>query len=170
MLIPRNTLLGTRADGQLLRSFWANYVKARLLGADDEPLGGADRIFEESILFEMRRRFQTEVLLIPVFFTERLSNRILAGCITLQNGTHTIGINARFKVDPEIMAHSLVEEFVHVQQIFSGTDFEAQRRSFTYDERPYEREAKAISTEILGYQPSPYEAYLLREEPSDILG
>jgi len=127
-------------------------------------------IFEEPILAQISRRFQEDVLLTPVFFTERLSNRILAGCITLQNGMHTIGINARFKVDPEIMAHSLVEEFVHVQQIFSGTDFEAQRRSFAYDERPYEQEAKAISTEILGYEPPPYKAYLLRGEPQDILG
>jgi hypothetical protein len=118
----------------------------------------------------MRQRFQSEVLMTPVFFTERLSNRILAVCIRLQSGANTIGINARFKVDPEVMAHTLVEEFAHVQQIADGLDVEAQQRHFAYHERPYEREAKAISTEILGYEPDLYEALLIRDEPHDILG
>ena len=67
------------------------------------------------------------------------------------------------------MAHTLVEEFVHVQQIRDGVDFEALRLRFAYHERPYEQEAKRIATDVLGYEPDAYEVYLLREEPDDLL-
>lgn len=105
----------------------------------------------------------------PVFFTEKLSNRVLAGCLRLQNGSHIIAINARFKADPEVLAHTLMEEFAHVQQIIEGIDFATQRRQLAYHERPYEQEAKRIAVEILGYEPDEYDAYLLREEPSGSL-
>jgi Zn-dependent peptidase ImmA (M78 family) len=152
-----------------LRSFWARYVQARLLGADDIPFGAAPEIFEEPILGRMRQRFQEEALQTPVFFTERLSNRILAVCIRLQSGTNIIGINARLRVDPELMAHALIEEFAHAQQLVDGVDIEVQQHQFEYHERSYEREAKAIATEILGYEPEPYEALLIRDEGEDIL-
>lgn len=168
-LKPRKILLGTQADGQLLRSFWALYVQTRLLGADDVPFGTATEVFEQPTLATMRRHFEETALSTPVFFTERLSNRILAVCIRLQSGATTIGINARFQVDPEVMAHTLVEEFAHAQQLADGIDVEQQKRLFAYHERSYERDAKVLATEIIGYEPEPFEAVLIRDEPPDIL-
>ena len=74
----------------------------------------------------------------------------------------------RFKVDPDVLLHALVEEYVHSQQVFDKVDFEQQRAQFAYAERPYELEAKRIATEILGYDPDSYETYLVREEHSDV--
>ena len=54
-----------------------------------------------------------------------------------------IAINARFKADPEMLTHTIVEEYAHAQQVLDGVDFEAQRRRFpNYADRPYEIEAK----------------------------
>lgn len=78
-------------------------------------------------------------------------------------------INARCKADPEVLAHTLVEEFVHAQQRLNGVDFEAQRRQYAYRERPYEQEAKRIATETLGYEPDEFDTHLVREEPTGVL-
>jgi hypothetical protein len=165
MLSPRTTLPGTRADGQLLRTFWMRYVSAYLRTGDDEPFGDASQIFTEPILTAMRNRLSMEVLTTSVFFTERLSNRILAARLHVRNSFFAIAINARFIIDPEVLAHALVEEFAHVQQTLDGIDFVTQREQFAYHERPYEQEAKQIATEILGYEPDAYDARLLRDEP-----
>jgi hypothetical protein len=167
-LKPRNILFGTRAEGQLLRMFWARYLQARHLTSDEKPFGSADAIFEEPVLTTMRQQLSGEALSTPVLFTEKLSNRVLAGCLIRPGDTCLIAINSRFRIDPEIMAHTLVEEFAHVQQRLDGMDFEIQRRQFSYQERPCEQEAKRIATQILGYEPEEYETNLLRDEPDDV--
>ena len=78
-------------------------------------------------------------------------------------------VNTRFRVDPDVMAHTLIEEFVHAQQTLDKVDFAAQRSQFAYNERPYEIEAKRIAAEILGYDPAEYETYLRRDEPNGAL-
>jgi hypothetical protein len=123
------------------------------------------------MLAKLRVPLSELALSTPVFFTERLSNRVLACCISLRSGSDVIAIKARFKADPEVIAHTLVEEFAHVQQIIDGVDFETQRHQFAYHERPYEREAKRIATDMLGYDPGDeYDVVLLREELDDVIG
>jgi hypothetical protein len=141
-----------------------------LAAGDEGIIGSASDVFEIGIIAKLRISLSETALATPVFFTDRLSNRILACCISLRNGTHIIGINSRFKTDPEIIAHALVEEFVHVQQILDGVDFETQRKEHVYAERPYEQQAKQIAAEILGYDPTDaYDTILIREVPSGIL-
>jgi hypothetical protein len=72
------------------------------------------------------------------------------------------------KVDPEYLAHTLVEELKHVQQIADGVDF-ASERHLPYDVRRYELEARRFATEALGYEPFTDEAVKRRPEPSDPL-
>lgn len=153
-----------------MRTFWAEYVSIYLRGGNEEVIGDARSVFTDDILDRLQTALSPESLTVPVMFTEQLSNHILATCICFRDKTQIIAINARFKVDPEILAHTLVEEFAHVQQMLDGVDFETQRRQFTYQERPYEQEAKRIATEILGYEPDVYENYLLRDEPEDAIG
>ena len=139
-------------------------IRACLLSGEEQPFGDAGTIFTEPILADMRKRFHSEVLTTQVYFTEKLSNRVLAACLVLGESC-IIAINARFKADPETLAHTLLEEFTHVHQVYEGVDFEAQRSAFAYTDRPYEVEAKRIATEILGYEPGDYDVYLIREEP-----
>jgi hypothetical protein len=153
----------------LLRTFWAEYVSAYLRGGNEEVIGDARSVFTNGVLRSLQYVLSPEALSVPVLFTEQLSNRLFALCIGLRDRTQIIAINARFKVDPEVMAHTMAEEFVHAQQRIEGVDFEAQRRQFAYHERPYEQEAKQVATEILGYEPAEYENYLLREEPADLI-
>jgi hypothetical protein len=88
----------------------------------------------------------------------------------VNDGSRIIAVNVRFKVDPELLAHALVEEFAHAQQVLDGVDFEAQRRQFPdYATRPYEQEAKRVASEILGYTPEGYAVQLLRDEPAGVL-
>ncbi len=105
----------------------------------------------------------------PVLFSERLSNRLLATSLGFRDGSQLIAINSRFKVDPELMAHTLVEEFVHSQQRLDGVDFVTQQQQFSYAERPYEVEAKRIATDVLNYEPGDYEIYLVREQPAELI-
>ena len=168
-MIPRATLKGTRAAGQLSSEFWGKYVRAYWLGGDDKPIGGARAVFTESACAILQSRLGFEALMTPVLFSENLSNRVLASNISLQNGSQCIVINSRFKVDPEILAHTILEEFVHAWQRIEKVDFAAQRSQFAYDDRPYEIEAKRIATEILGYEPDAYENFIRREEPDGVL-
>jgi hypothetical protein len=143
-------------------------IQQRLRSADEQPFGDAGSIFTESMLTILQQHFRSEVLQTKAFFTERLSNRVLAACL-VRGGSCIIAINTRFKVDPEILAHTLLEEFAHVEQVFAGVDFETQRRMLAYQNRPYEQEAKRIATAILGYDPDDYDVYLIREEPIGFL-
>jgi hypothetical protein len=135
------------------------------------PFGNAEQVFEEALLTKARATISAQALLAPVYFTELLSNRVLAACLTFRDSSHAIAINARFKVDPELMAHMIVEEFAHAQQIIDGVDFETQRQQYAYADRPYELGAKQIATDILGYDPGvEYDVSLVREEPEDVIG
>ena len=59
----------------------------------------------------MQARLGLEALQAAVEFSEHLSNRLLAANIGTEDGSQRVVVNARFKIDPEILAHSLVEEF-----------------------------------------------------------
>lgn len=144
-------------------------LNARLLGADETVFGDARAIFTSSLLARLTTHCSKEALSIPLVFSERLSNRSLAVCIGFRDGAQLVAVNARFMADPELIAHTLVEEYVHAQQRLDGVDMEEQRARYAYADRPYELQAKQIATEILGYAPFGYTAILLREEPPDII-
>lgn len=144
-------------------------MRAQLLDGDDTPFGDATAVFTTEFIAELRPRLGTVALATPVFFTDRLSNRVLAGCLQLRDGSCAIALNARFVADPEVIAHTLAEEFIHAQQIQDGVDFEAQRREFAYEDRPYEREAKQLATALLGYEPEDSHVLLLRDAPEGLL-
>ena len=167
---PRNTLEATRAAGQLQRGFFKEYLSARTLDGADRQVENASAIFEDQTLHLLERRLSIRALATPLVFTDYLSNRVLAIHAHMQDGTQTIAVNVRFKIDPEMLAHALVEEYAHAQQVLDGIDFATQKQQFPdYTARPYEQEAKQIATEILGYTPENYTAYLLRDEPPDNL-
>ena len=169
MLIPRSTLRGTRAEGQFVKTFWGAYVEAYVRGGDGESIGDARAVFSEAICAALQARLSAETLKVFVLFSEQLINRLLAGSVSLQDGSQCVVINSRFKVDPEILAHTIVEEFVHAWQRIEKVGFAAQSIEFAYADRPYEIEAKRIATEILGYAPDEYEPYIRREEPDGVL-
>jgi hypothetical protein len=102
-------------------------------------------------------------------FAERLSNRLLAACIRLRSGARLIAINARFSVDPEVLTHTLIEKYIHAQQMENGVDFVGQRHRYSYAERPYEIQAKALGDELLGFAPDAFDTLLLRDEPATLL-
>ena len=131
-LKPRDTPLGTRVEGQLRRSFWAEYVRAYLLGGDEQDIGDSKAVFTEMMLQRLKETLSAEALTTPVLFTEKLSNSTLAGCIGFRDRSQVIAINARCKADPELLAHTRVEEFVHAQQRLEGVDFENERRRLAY--------------------------------------
>ena len=167
---PRNTLEATRAAGQLQKNFFKEYLFARTLDGADREIENAFEIFEGQALETLRHRLSAPALETPMVFTDRLSNRVLAIHVLMNDGTRIIAVNVRFRVDPELLAHALVEEFAHAQQILDGVDFEVQRRQFPdYAARPYEQEAKRVGSEILGYTSEGYAVLLLRDEPSGIL-
>jgi len=167
---PRNTLTRTRADRQLLPSFWTEYISARTRGATEEVIGDAKAIFTAPVLQELQRHLSMEALATPFLFTEQLRNRVVAVSIGYRDNTQIVAVNARFKFDPEVMAHTLIEEYAHAQQRINGTDFDAQRRLYQYDDRPYELEAKRLATTVLGYEAPDYDARLIRDEHEDALG
>lgn len=166
---PRSHPRGTRAEGQFAQDFWKLYVNAYLLGDDEEAIGNARAVFSEAVCTILEEHFDAETLNVPVFFSERLSNHTLASNISFRDGSQCIVVNSRFKAEPEIIAHTLVEEFAHTWQRRTGVDFEAQRSQFAYQERPYEIEAKRIATEVVGYEPEQYEIYIQREESDGVL-
>lgn len=164
---PRDTPTGTRADRQLKRRFWGGYVRAYLTGGTEEIVGDATDVFGDAVLLRLQQVISAEALATPVVFTERLSNDVLAGCIGFRDNTQVIVINARFKADPEVIVHTIAEEFVHAQQRLDGVDFELQQTQFAYHERPYEIDAKRIATDIIGYEPRASQTILKREPPRD---
>ncbi len=168
-MIPRSTPRQTRVEGQFAQNFWKTYVNAYIFGGDEEPIGDARSVFSEPICASLQAQLGPEILTTLVLFSEQLSNRLLASNIGFEDGSQCVVINSRFRVDPEILAHTIVEEYVHAWQRLNNVDFATQRSQFAYDERPYEREAKRIATEILGYEPGAYETYLRREEPDGVL-
>lgn len=140
-----------------------------LIGGTEEIVGNAAAVFTEAILVKLRMLLRREALDVPVLFTERLSNSVLAVCLGFRDNSQLIAVNARCKADPELIAHTMIEEFVHAQQRLDKVNFEEQRRLFAYHERPYEQEAKRIATATLGYEPTAYDVDLQREEPTGIL-
>lgn len=168
-LQTRNTLRGTHAEHLLLPDFYRIYLHARLLDGEDKLLSNAHAVFCVEGLRRLRSYFNEAALNTPVVLTERLSNRVLAVHLAENPSTRIIAVNTRFRIDPDVLAHLLLEEFAHSQQMLDGTDFEAQRHQFAYDERPYEQEAKRIATEILGYNPADFIHYLVRDEPDGVL-
>jgi hypothetical protein len=140
-----------------------------VLGSDEEFLGDATVIFEEKMLARLRVTLSEQALKTPLFFTDRLSDRSLAVFLTTASGVHAIAFNVRFKIDPEWLAHALVEEYVHAQQTIDGLDAKSQREQFSYTERPYEQEAKRVATELLGYEPENREPIILRQQPEGAL-
>ena len=127
-------------------------------------------VFEDGTLANLAQHLSAEALATTVMFTDRLSNRVLAVHLTLRDGSSLIAVNARFKIDPELMAHTLVEEYVHAQQILNGVDFASQRQQFPdYEARPYERDAKALASDLLGYTPAGFQTVLIRDEPALVL-
>jgi hypothetical protein len=149
--------------------FWAEYVNNYLRGGNEIVIGDASAVFAEGVHSKLSDALSMAALATPVLFTERLSNRLLATCLGFRDGAQLIAINARFKVDPELMAHALVEEFVHAQQRLDGIDFVAQQQQYSYAERPFEQEAKRFATNLLGYDPDAYDVLLLREQPEIVI-
>ena len=144
-------------------------MRSYLTGGKEESIGYATAVFTIDMLAGLRLLLTPQALATPVVFTERFTDVVFAACLGLQSGEQLIAVNARFKADREMVAHTLVEEFAHAQQRLDGVDFEAQRRQFAYRDRPYEQEAKRIATQTLGYEPGDYEIYRLRLEPWGIL-
>ena len=126
-------------------------------------------VFTAPLIASLKLYCSDQALSIPILFTERLSNRALAVCIGYRDGSQVIAVNSRFMADPELIAHTLVEEYVHAQQRLDGIDFEEQRAHYSYSDRPYEQQAKQVATDILGYAPYDNKTILLREEPPDII-
>ena len=167
-LPPRNTLHQTRAEFLLRRDFYRVYLQARFAAGKDQELPDAASVFTKEGIQQLREHITEEALRAPVVFTERLSNRVLAVHLVQNVVERFIVLNMRFKVDPDVLVHALIEEYVHSQQVLDGIDFAQHKAQFAYAERPYELEAKRIATAILGYDPDNYETYLVREEYSDI--
>lgn len=161
----RDTLEATRAFGQMRKSFFNECLKARFLNGPDKTVGTAYEVFEGEALQRLVEHINIPALHTPVVLTDNLSNRLLAGHISFQDGFHMIAVNVRFKVDAEILLHTLAEEFAHAQQVTDGVDFAAQRQQHPYAQRPYEIQVRQIATVILGYVPGNYEAILWRAEP-----
>jgi hypothetical protein len=153
----------------LLREFFRLYLRARLLGPPDVEVGNAFDVFSASGIEALQQTISDQALHTPVVLTERLSNRVFAIHIVMGADESVIALNTRFRVDPDYLVHALLEEFAHAQQFLDRVDFEAQRIAYPYSERPYEQKAKHIATDILGYDPSEFDVYLVREEPAGIL-
>ena len=167
---PRDILDGTRAVGQLLPSFWLEYISARVRGGTEEVVGDARTVFTVPLLLQLEDSISPEALAVPFLFTEQLPNRVIAANIGYRDGTQIVAVNSRFRFDPEVITHTMVEEYVHAQQRIDGTDFHVQKLYYSYHERPYEREAKDLATKILGYDSPDYGAMLIRDEHENPLG
>jgi hypothetical protein len=132
-------------------------------------LGGGSAVFEPGFLEALRTRVGVAALDTPVFLTDRLSDRVLAAWLGFRDESSAIAVNARLLADPEVLVHTLVEEFVHAWQVQQEVDLAAQRAAFAYAERPYEVEAKALATELVGYSPEPCGVLRARREPAGLL-
>ncbi len=168
-LPPRNSLDGTRAERLLRRDFYGKYLQARYVVGEDQVLPDAAAVFTQEGIQRLLQHLTGEALQAPVVLTERLSNRVLAAHIVQNFVERFVVVNMRFKVDLDVLAHALIEEYVHSQQVLDNVDFDLQKQQFAYQDRPYEVEAKRIASEILGYNPDIYDTYQMREEPAQIL-
>jgi hypothetical protein len=156
---------GTRAAEHLYPGFWRRYLRATTIGGDGEPFGDASVIFSPNSLALFSQSLRPGAFSTPVLFTELLSNRTLAGYIIIPDAQDVIAINARLRVDPELLTHALLEEFVHAHQIIEGLDYAKQQVDFPYEDRPYELEAKALATSLLGWEPDERTLSQLRPVP-----
>lgn len=168
-LPPRNILNRTQAEFLLRRDFYGIYLQSRYFAGEDKEIPDAEGVFTPEGIQKLLKYLSSEALKTPVVLTERLSNRVLAVHLVQNEVNRFVVVNARFKVDPDVLAHTLIEEYVHSQQSINKTDFKQQREQYSYSERPYESEAKRIASEILGYDPDNYESFLTRDAPSGIL-
>lgn len=167
---PRNTLFETRAHGQIRREFFSRYIRAYAVGGGDDEIGDSTAIFEPAFLQILRTQLSEHALETEVVLTDLLTNRRFAVMITMKNEQRVIAVNARFKADPEMLAHALVEEYAHAQQVLDRVDFEEQRRQYPdYNDRPYEQQAKQLATDLLGYPLDDYDVYIRRNEPDGTL-
>jgi hypothetical protein len=135
----------------------------------DAEIDGASSAFSDEAMSRLRRSISEQALQTRVLLTDRLSNRVLAVHLVGQSDEHLIAVNTRFRIDPDVLTHALIEEYVHSQQVLDGVAIETERTQFDYAERPYEQYAKRIATEILGYDPGAYEIILLRDEQPERL-
>lgn len=165
MTPPRQTLAGTRTEFFLRRDFFTLYLQARLMNGEDRTVAVASFVFTPEALSLLRSRLSEEALATEVTLTDRMSNRVLAVHLTTKSGVRVIAVNARFRVDPDVLTLALLEEFAHAQQVIDGVDFETQRQEFPYAERPYEQEAKQFAMELLDADTAEYAVYIVREEP-----
>jgi hypothetical protein len=170
-LTPHDTLEASRAFSVMRKSFFLDYLRGTLYGGDEQEIGTAADIFEGDAWQRALEETSREALGTPVLLTDRMSDRTLAGYVTTSNPTipRAILINTRFKVDPEVLAHALAEEVVHAQQDIDGVDFVGQKAAYAYADRPYEQDAKARATRIVGYEPENYADYKRREVPGGML-
>jgi hypothetical protein len=167
-LIPHSTLEASRALGILSKSFFLDYLKGLLQGGAEQQIGIAADVFEGEALQRAFATTSQEALNTPIILTDRISDRALALMATSSNPDfpRLILVNTRFKVDPEVLAHTMAEEIVHAQQALDGVDVEAQKASYAYADRPYEQEAKAKATLIVGYEPNAFDVLKRRVVPS----
>ena len=117
---PRNTLSGTRAEDLLRRDFYRVYLQARSIAGEDRELPDAASVFAVEGMRQLREHITEEALKAPVVLTERLSNRVLAVHLVQNAVERFVVLNVRFKVDPDVLAHALVEEYVHSQQVLDN--------------------------------------------------
>jgi hypothetical protein len=132
----------------------------RVFDGEDVEMPDAFAIFTLEGLQALRRFVSEEALQTSVVLTERLSNRGLAVHLVIGAEGRAIAVNTRFRIDPDLLTHALLEEYSHTQQVLDKIDFETQRRQFAYQDLPFEQEAKRIATEILGIEPNEYDVYL----------
>ena len=140
------------------------HLSAVLKGGADNEFGFARDVFEGDALARLREQVTEEALNTPVIFTDNLSDRTLAALLRLRDGSCVIVVNVRFRVDPEDLAHAILEEIAHSQQVLDGVDFESQQH-LPYAGRPYEKQAKVLARKVLGYKPTTHHAMLRREQP-----
>jgi hypothetical protein len=153
----RNTLEVTRAHEQLRRELFQSYLRAYLQRGPDAEFDPIRTAFTDTIVARLADRLSSATLDTPFLFTGDLPDRVFAWAIAFSDGSAVVAVNARMTVDPEFLAHALVEEVVRIQQIHNSVDFEGERR-LPYAARTYEIAAKHLATEVLGYEPLSDEA------------
>ena len=104
--------------------FYEIYREAVFRGGRDEEFADASAVFAEEALQALRDYASEEALTTPpILLTENLSNRVLAVHMTGKPGVSLIAVNTRFRVDPDVIAHTLMDEFAHAQQTLDNVDF-----------------------------------------------
>lgn len=151
----RDTVAGTKAEGQLNPVFFAEHRRVNTQGVSDftEDAGTAHDAFDPQFLPIIQSHVSDAALNIPILFTDHLSNNTPAVFVETSNpnAPRAIIINARLRLDPEFLTDTLVEEVIHAQQSLDGADIQADKRRYAYKDSPLEQAAKAESKAILGY-------------------